>query len=110
MVLAQDNHLKIFFKVFSMQQLPRGRNKMMARDSHRKGQDCETHILQHAHSKFNNMKARRGTAGYSKGYAGARKCEKNPQRSKLTYGIFYQQKQNTHGNFFFFFSHVWLPP
>lgn len=65
--------LKYFSKRFPCSNcLGRG-TKRVARDSHRKGQDCETHILQHAHSKFNNMRARRGTAGYSKGYTGARK-------------------------------------
>lgn len=82
--------------------LQRG-TKWVARDSHRKGQDCEPHILQHAHSRFNNTKARRGTAGYSRGYAEARKWENNPQLSTLTYGIFYQQKHIGAFSFFFFF-------
>lgn len=77
----------------------RRETKWVARDGDRKGQDCETHILQHAQPKF-NMKARRGTAGYSKGYAGTRKWENTPQLSTLTYVRFYQQK---HIGFFFFF-------
>lgn len=92
MLLAQDSHLTIFLKCFPCSNCLQRGTKWVARDSHRKGQDCETHILQHEHSKFNNMKARRGTAGYSKGYAKGRKWERNPQRSTLTYGIFYQQK------------------
>lgn len=93
---SKESPHNIFQSVFNC--LQRGRI-WVARDKDRKGQDCETHILQHAQSKF-NMKARRGTAGYSKGYAGARKWEKNPQLSTLTYVIFYQQK---HVGIFFFF-------
>lgn len=95
---SKESPHNIFQSVFNC--LQRGRI-WVARDKDRKGQDCETHILQHAQSKF-NMKARRGTAGYSKGYAGARKWEKNPQLSTLTYVIFYQQKDV--GIFFFFAS------
>lgn len=84
----------------------RRETKWVARDGDRKGQDCETHILQHAQSKF-NMKARRGTAGYSKGYAGTRKWENTPQLSTLIYVRFYQQK---HIGFFFFFFFASVAP
>lgn len=96
MVLAQDSNRTTFFKVFCVQKLPTERKKMSGKATATgKGRTAIRQVLQNARSKFNNIKARRGIAGYSKGYARVRKWKKNPQHWTLTYAIFYQVKTCT---------------